>query len=436
MRVSLVAVAWAACRHPGDAPEDTPPATSPAPEIPASCTPSDESGDGWLFALDETATHAVLPRFTVAVDAEAHQLLLDYGDALALHAASPEDTDKPATAWVEATVTVTKPDGTEVHLDRVGLTLKGKLGSSFQPVDSKPYLALRFDLFVPGQALEGHHQLRLYNQWQDVGQVARYLGYDLWNRRGYPAPRAGFSELTWEVDGASVDLGLYGTNETIDCDFLTRPQVAPFVGTVSHLYEGEYGTDLKSDTAEDLAGERAVGDGPPTALYALVDALEAGVVGSEVMDEAHVDRFLKYWALEIAVGAREGYIAQINNFMLVFDDQGQPTFLPWGFDQVLYDELPIDLTDAALASDPSIRDRFHAVLANELTAIDWAPSAGRIDGVLGALDLPPEGDRLLFPVGRPQAYHPTEIVSAQNNIRSYLDRAHVHLLSDLDALGR
>jgi hypothetical protein len=261
--------------------------------------------------------------------------------------------------------------------------------------------------------------------------VGRYLGYKIWRDRGYPAPRAGFGEVQLTVEGAETRaLGLYGTTETLDGDFLAR--WTDELGTITHLYEGEYGNDLVVG-ASDL--EEKLGNGDRSALDALVEALESAGSRAELEEAIHVDRFLRYWALEMAVGAREGYASQLNNYFLVIDDEGKGTFLPWGFDQVLYDEVPLDGTDAVLPGLPFLRADLRDTLSTELDAIPWTRLSGEQARVLDLLDVPGEGrvgSRLLFPAGVAPAYQLSEIGSAERNMRWYLDRAPAHLRADLE----
>jgi hypothetical protein len=376
--------------------------------------PQGGADNDWLFSWE-----GPLPAFTVTLTAEATAALRASGEAY-------EDGLVDSVATVAGTVEI---DGVGVY--EVGVTLRGSPGSSFQPIDSKPHLKLAFDEVVPGATLDGLRSLRLYNQWEDVGQVARMVGYRVWRDQCYAAPRAGFATVRLDRgDGLGpVELGPFGTNEEVDATFLaSRP--AWFGSAAGSLYEGEYGQDLLPARPDEWPERKLPDDQTSTDdLGALVDALASARSLEDLEPVLNTDRFLDYWALEIAVGAREGYATQVNNYYLYADptDGDRFTFLPWGFDQTLYDELPVDQSSAALTSRglEAFRDEYHHRLRRQLRSIDWDQVRGDIDDQAARVEgIDP------YP-GAPWPHDPAEIGEMQDLMRAYTRDAPEDLLAYL-----
>lgn len=298
----------------------------------------------------------------------------------------------------EARGTLVTPYG---DIDEVKVELKGKEHNSWQPLDSKPYLQLGFEADHDGAYPSGLRTLRLYNLWQDTSQVQGYLGFKAWRDAGYPTPRVGFARLT--LNG--VDLGLYSTIEAIDDGFFEdRPDA--FSGGDGKLYEGEYGADLSADRADaqsrtylDLVEQRSGDDGDRRELDTLARVVDDSVdFEAELGPLMPTDRLHLYLALEMAVGAREGYSWIQNNWYLYIDpSSGEATMLPWGFDQALYD-LTIWPDDASAllptrgdAQAPFFAaqcDATRAVLGEdgEPGLVDYAALADELDLVAEVLD--------------------------------------------------
>lgn len=361
MRALLFLVLLPACAS-SDATPKTPPGAT-ANSAPESCDLStafvDPGGTDWLF---DPYAHPDAPDGLLAL-----QLCID-----AARIASLGTT--PTLAVSAALETPTGRLG-------VSVSLKGKEGSSFQPIDSKAY----FRLTLPDGAAAVRH-LRLYNLWQDVGQVQGYLAYQLWRDADYPAPRMGFA--TVRLNGR--DLGLYGVLEEIDEEyFAARPEWFPEDG---NLYEGEYGADLTAEAFDDLEPEWLhIG----TELPELVNALEGheGLLHQSVGVYLDAAEWARYWALEVLVGAQEGYTQEANNYYLFEAPAGSGTrftMLPWGFDMALHTSLPLELPLGVLAkkglSDAASAELLRGVLACEVDRLDWAGAAAEMTRILPLLE--------------------------------------------------
>src|ERR1041385_5185123 len=79
--------------------------------------------------------------------------------------------------YVRATLT----DGEEVYKD-VGIHLKGM--GSFQPLEKKPSLVVKFDYEDPRQRYQGWSKIMLNNASQDGTYLAEYMGTSLFRDAG------------------------------------------------------------------------------------------------------------------------------------------------------------------------------------------------------------------------------------------------------------
>jgi hypothetical protein len=307
---------------------DVPPAESDVPDPCDLASDYVARGDaaGWL--LDGEA----VPSFDLLLSEEAiADLRQDYVTAA---------EDRPEVCGALVT-----EHGTLGH---VRVKLRGHAGSSYQPIDQKPYFQLGFE----DGTLDGLQMLRLYNQREDPSQIAQHVALGMWRRAGLAAPRSGFAWV--QLNGEP--LGLYATLEPIDEVFLD----AHFHdGGAGQLFEGEYGADLRPGYTDGF--EQVLGDGRD-ALDDLTTAIGDPGLGEDaggLLEFEEPGGFLDYWALEVAVGAVEGYTYQRNNYFLYFT-AGKWTFIPWGMDRSLvvptdpcsaYGWLPREsLADPALAA--------------------------------------------------------------------------------------
>jgi len=114
-------------------------------------------------------------------------------------------------SYVTATVTV----GEEVFKN-VGVRLKGR--GSFQPLNQKPSLALKFDTFTPQQKFFGLTKIMLNNSVQDSSLLSEYLCTGLFRDAGVPAARVTHARVT--LNGR--DLGFYVLIEAMNKTFLKQ----------------------------------------------------------------------------------------------------------------------------------------------------------------------------------------------------------------------
>ena len=208
----------------------------------------------------------------------------------------------------------------------IGLRLKGS--ASFQTLDRKPALKIRFDGPCGGpHRFFGRTRLTLNNLVQDRTAVREQLGYAVFRLAGVPASRTGYARVT--LNGR--DYGLYANVETVDRDMLAHH----FADPGGPLYEGSLQVDLE---AADLdAYELDEGDDPERAeLARLIARVEAGdatvLFGPEPLID--LDAFVSFLAASAVTADWDGYWKP-NNYRIYFEPTGgRWYFLPWGLDQV------------------------------------------------------------------------------------------------------
>ena len=209
----------------------------------------------------------------------------------------------------------------------VAIHLKGSVGS-FRPIDDKPALTLDFDRFNDGQRYHGLRRIHLNNSVEDPSYANEQLGSQVFRAAGVPAPRVGHAVVT--LNGRR--LGLYVLKEGFTEDFLG----CYFKQVGGNLYEPDEGHDVnqvlkrnsihaphrKSAALEALA-QAALEPDPERRWQRLEPLLD-------------LDEFIRFMALEVMLGHRDGYSLARNNFRVYENlDTGKVVFFPHGMDQLL-----------------------------------------------------------------------------------------------------
>jgi len=211
----------------------------------------------------------------------------------------------------------------------IGVRLKGE--GSFQKLERKPALKLKFDAFVDNRAFRGLRRMTLNNAFEDPSFVAERLAYDVFRAAGLPAPRCNNALLY--INGALY--GVYVNVESEDKTFLRRW----FSSDDGNLYEeGQKDFVPGAETAFNLETNESAND--RSHLRALIASIQAAKDPATFLDEigAQLDsaQFLKFTAAEAAVNQWDMYaytVFYVNN-LRIYDD---PTsnrfhFIPWGMD--------------------------------------------------------------------------------------------------------
>jgi spore coat protein CotH len=225
-------------------------------------------------------------------------------------------------------VTATLRYGAET-ISNVGVRIKGE--GSFQKLDGKPALKLKFDEFVPMQEFRGLRRLVLNNLFEDPSFIAERLAYDVYRAAGIPAPRCN-NALVY-VNGDFY--GVYANVEAEDKTFLRRW----FADEDGNLYEeGQEDFVPGAETTFNLETNETVDD--RTGLIALIAAVQGATDPATFLADigGSIDtaQFLRFTAVEAAVNQWDMYaytLFWVNNLRM-YDDptSGKFHFIPWGHD--------------------------------------------------------------------------------------------------------
>lgn len=220
--------------------------------------------------------------------------------------------------YVKATVR----EGSKLYAD-VGIRLKGS--GSFQPLEKKPGLTIKFNEFVSGVKFHGHSKLMFDNSQQDPTYLCQTLGGELFRAADVPAPKNNFARL--DVNGR--DAGLYVMSEAVNKDFLSRY----FTRTKGNLYEGS-SVDI-TDKLEKDSGDESKDQKDLKALVAALKESDPSARLKKASGLLDLDRFISFAATEVFLGHQDGYTLDLNNYR-IYNDPGtnQMVFIPHGYDQL------------------------------------------------------------------------------------------------------
>lgn len=201
----------------------------------------------------------------------------------------------------------------------VGIRLKGHI--TFQPLDRKPSLTLKFNEFVSGQEFHGLSKVMLNNCAQDPSYLRESLAVQLFHDAGLPTPRAAHAKVQFN----GRELGFYALVEGLNKSFLKHE----FKNASGNLYEGE-----TRDIDEHLSQENG-DDTSQKDLKALVDAARAPV--AERMQKLRglldVDEFTTFVAMEMLTTSIDGYTFKKNNYRVYHHPKtDRLMFMPHGLD--------------------------------------------------------------------------------------------------------
>jgi hypothetical protein len=261
----------------------------------------------------------------------------------------------------------------------VEIRLKGNVGGSFRPLTGKAAFKLKFKKAEP---LFGLRKMTLNNMVEDFSLIHERLAYEAFRAAGITASRTGYAFVRVNGD----DFGIYLNLENLDKVNLER-WFGPF-DDPQHLYEGEYGTDVKPGEATKFEVDEGdeVERSDLEALIATANASEGIGWSNQVASVADLLQMTQMWAVEKYIGHWDGYSGragakQPNNYYLYSSPTGVFQMLPWGTDMTWEKRVAFD-GPAGLMFDKCIADPACAALYREqLRAI-----GGAIDGLhLGAL---------------------------------------------------
>lgn len=278
-------------------------------------------------------------------------------------------------------------EGDKVY-SSVGIRLKGS--DTFQPLEKKPSLAIKFNEYVPGTHFHGQKKILLNNCLLDPSCLSEIIGGEIFRGAGVPASRVVFARV--ELNGR--DLGFYTLVESAGTDFLARS----FKDGKGRLYEGA-GADV-NETLELDSGEVSADQPDLKALAAAAAEKDPALRFKKLSALLDMDRFVSFIAAETFTCHHQGYAMARDNYRIYHDvATDQLTFLPHGLD-ALFDKpsspvLPEwkGLVARAVLETPEgrrrYRDRMTALLA---TAFNAETLQKRIDELAAVIRAEAKGD--------------------------------------------
>ena len=218
-------------------------------------------------------------------------------------------------AYVRATVA----EGTNVFTD-VGVHLKGM--GSFQPLNAKPSLVLKFDRFDADQEYEGLTKIALNNSSQDPTFLAELMASQMFRDAGVPAARV--TQARVEFNGRK--LGLYVLIESMNKEFLKQH----FKSTKGNLYEA-YLADIDSRMDQDNGTNTTQADVKKLLeVCRITNPVERWKRLPEVLE---VEKFISHQVGEMFTAHTDGYAMNRNNYRIYNDPATKRfTFIPLGVD--------------------------------------------------------------------------------------------------------
>lgn len=217
--------------------------------------------------------------------------------------------------------------------DRVAVRFKGH--RTLRTWAEKPAFKLDFAKYEKGRTIAGLSGVVLNNLVEDPTMLREQLGARVFAALGVPAPRTTLAELS--VNGEPF--GLYALLEPVDERFLARH----FGAADGPLYEGDYGCDVYEDDVWGMQADRDADDPQRSALQALARAVSAGPGSWLLGAKPALDRrrFLGYLAASALMADFDGY-RHAHNYRLYRDPaHGVWSFIPWGFDRILKQRMPV-----------------------------------------------------------------------------------------------
>jgi len=213
-------------------------------------------------------------------------------------------------------------EGTTTLAD-VGVRLKGS--ATFQTIDKKPSLSLKFNEFVKDQEFHGRGRILLNNSHQDPTYLCEAIGGEIFRSAGVPAAKVAFARV--EINGR--DVGLYVIAEAANKDFLTQY----FKKAKGNLYEGS-NNDV-TDKLEKDGGDDSVEQNDLRALAAAAKEPDLAARWKKLTPVLDISRFIDFAAAEVFTAHHDGYTMDRNNYRIYNDPaSGQLVFLPHGLDQL------------------------------------------------------------------------------------------------------
>lgn len=260
-----------------------------------------------------------------------------------------------------------------VLLENVGVRTKGN--GSWQSIDDKPSLKIKFDEYDEDLRYEKMSEVTLNNMTSDYSMMHERIAYRIFRDLGVAASRA---HHTWvELNGEAY--GLYTHTESA-----TKDLIKPWYDDTGTLWEF-HGGEFEAQYIEGFQQKFGTDDRSP------LEGAAVALDGDGAFDVALVEQFidlddyLNFWAVSIWTAHYDGYPYRYpgDDAYTYFDpESGLLKFLPHGVDESFYysDWVPQDNVISRLGwkclvtpeCTQRLYTRVHEVSA-EVEALNYAP---------------------------------------------------------------
>ena len=227
--------------------------------------------------------------------------------------------------WRETRMSLTM-DGKRYGPYVVGVHLKGAWGS-WRDISGKAAFKIKMDAFVKGQTLLGISRITLNNMVQDPSYLRETISYRLYRNLGIPSPRTGYANVS--LNG--IDYGLHLNVETMNKQMLQR-----WGHTSDQLFKGAvpWFPDLWRGSEDMFAIESGnKNDTSQLTNFMAINELSGKAWWDAISQRMDMELLTVSWASEIYSGHWDGYVRNLNNYFVNFDENGKAMILPWGVDQ-------------------------------------------------------------------------------------------------------
>ena len=205
----------------------------------------------------------------------------------------------------------------------------------------KPFL-LDFGHFVKDQTCCGYRKLNFSNGFKDPALMREKMAYDLFQKAGVPAPRAGYAKLYLTVEGRYCQeyLGLYTVVEHIDEHFLIDRfgNGNGLLVEIDHLPDLVYlGADWEHYIRNfELRSARETSDTDRLIRFIrFLHNSDDEKFAQMIAELMNVDSFLAFLAMNVVLVNLDSYLGTGHNY-----------FLYQNTESGCYEMIPLDLNEA------------------------------------------------------------------------------------------
>jgi spore coat protein CotH len=306
------------------------------------------------------------------------------------------------------------------RFEPVGVRLKGE--NSFLPIDEKPSIKVKLDLFVDGLDLLGLEELTFDNMSGDRSMMHERVSYRLFRESGLAASRANHAAV--RINGE--DRGLYTLVENVDEELLELWYPDP-TGSLWELHDVDFvDADVASFEAEHGSDDRAP-------LQAIADAIETFPPLAYAAAEPWVDwdQFVRFVGAAVVVGQFDSYPWRTpgDDVHLYFDPaDGRMDLLPHGMDETFsHGHSAFDaggLLFAACMANPGCADDY-------VDAVWDAQDVAEAMDLLGYAETVRDQIRPLAEADPARPYTMAEVEDEQDTMLAFIDDRADDLANDL-----